>query len=338
MGRFPCVRPVRRARRACAHTSIEVLADEVFERMYLGITSPIVIDHPDTRAPWEHGAGIDELARIAETADRLGYHHLTCSEHIAVPNDVAVERGGVYWDPLATLGFLAARTHRIRLATRVLVLGYHHPLEIAKRYGTLDAVSGGRLVLGLGVGSLEEEFDLIGAPFTDRGARADEALAALRVSLSTPQPEFHGTFYDYADLRVEPHAVQARVPLWIGGRTPRSLRRATTLGDGWIPFGIALDRLSEMLRRASVPDGFDVVLATARPLDPLGDRDGTLRSLTRRRDAGATIVGVALTSVDAAHYCDQLEALHEIAPEIGAVFEPSRPQSRPSPTKGPTPA
>src|ERR1700724_1289758 len=97
-------------------------------------------------------------------------------------------RGGRYYDPLATFGYLAARTERIRLATHVLVLGYHHPLEIAKRYGTLDVVSGGRLILGVGVGSLESEFALVGADFAERGARADEALVALRNGFAQSQP------------------------------------------------------------------------------------------------------------------------------------------------------
>ena len=101
---------------------------------------------------------IDDIARFAEAVDRLGYDHLSCSEHIGVPAAEAARRGTVYWDPLATLCYLAARTERIRLCTKVLVLGYHHPLEIAKRYGTLDRASGGRLILGVGVGTLREEF------------------------------------------------------------------------------------------------------------------------------------------------------------------------------------
>ena len=88
------------------------------------------------------------------------------ARHIAVPVDIAAVRGGRYWDPLATFGYLAAVTHRIRLATFVLVLGYHHPLQIAKQYGTLDVVAGGRLILGVGVGSLREEFDLLDRPLT----------------------------------------------------------------------------------------------------------------------------------------------------------------------------
>ena len=129
----------------------------------LSLSTPVVITLPGISGAWEKDASIEELAQVAEAADRLGYHHLTCSEHVALPAVEHARRGARYWDPLATLGYLAARTRQIRLATHVLVLGYHHPLEIAKRYGTLDKVSNGRLILGVGVGSLKEEFDLLGA-------------------------------------------------------------------------------------------------------------------------------------------------------------------------------
>lgn len=288
--------------------------------MHLGLVTPVLIQHPSTRSDWEATAEIDEVAQIAETADRLGFHHLTCSEHIAVPTEIAGERGGTYWDPLATLGYLAARTRTIRLATQVLVLGYHHPLEIAKRYGTLDRVSNGRLVLGLGVGTLKEEFDLINAPFTDRGARADDALAALRTSLSAPLPEYHGEFYDYSGFVVEPHAVQPRVPLWIGGRTKRSLRRALTHGDGWVPFGLRLSELADMLAAAPLPENFDVILSTGAAFDPLGDPERVVRSLTRVRDAGATIASTSISASSAEHFAEQLEELHRIALAEGIDF------------------
>ena len=278
--------------------------------MRIGITSPIVVQHPAAASAWERDAGPAELIRIAQTADRLGYHHLTCSEHVAVPIDVAAERGGTYWDPLATFGFVAAHTSRIKLATQVLVLGYHHPLEIAKRYGTLDLVSDGRLVLGLGVGSLREEFDTLGAEFAGRGRIADDALAALRASLSRPDPVYHGPHYAFGNVVVEPHAVQPRVPMWIGGRTPRSLRRAVTLGDGWVPFGLPLLDLERLLDAAELPHDFTVVLPASH-IDPLGNRSGALRSLERRREMGATIVSVSISATGVSHYCDQLEALQE---------------------------
>ena len=122
---------------------------------------------------------------------------MTCSEHIGLPSSEAARRGTRYWDPLATFGYVSARTKQIRFATMTLVLGYHHPLAIVKRYGTLDHVSGGRVILGVGVGSLKEEFDLLGAPFDDRGARGDDALRALRASLSSNEPTYDGEYYSY---------------------------------------------------------------------------------------------------------------------------------------------
>lgn len=281
--------------------------------MRIGIVSPVLTRVPGAHNAWEAAAGIDDLGRIAEEADRLGFHHLTCSEHVGIPVDVAEQRGATYWDPLAAFGYLAARTSRIRLATQVLVLGYHHPLEIAKRYGTLDAVSGGRLVLGLGVGSLQQEFDLLGAPFAGRGARADDALRALRASLGQRVPEYHGSHYDFAGMVVEPHAVQQRVPLWIGGQGQRSLRRAIELGHGWVPFGLGLDQLRSMLDEAAPPAGFEVVLSAGRPLDPSGRAERVRDRLERVSAAGATVVGASISAGSVAEYVEQLAALAELA-------------------------
>lgn len=285
--------------------------------MRIGINTPVLTRVPGAHSEWELDAGIEDVARIAEVADVLGFSHLTCSEHVAIPTDVAEQRGGTYWDPLATFGFLAARTSQIRLTTQVLVLGYHHPLAIAKRYGTLDRVSGGRLILGLGVGSLEEEFNLLGAHFRDRGPRADDAIAALRAAWAEPVPEYHGSFHDFAGFLVEPHAVQEHVPMWIGGRTRRSLRRAGTHGDGWVPFGLSLDELETLLRTVELPDHFDIVLSAGRPLDPIGDPGDAEKRLRRVQDAGATVVTAHLSADSATHYCEQLEALAGISSLIG---------------------
>ena len=285
--------------------------------MRIGINTPVLTRVPGAHSAWERDADIEDIARIAEVADGLGFHHLTCSEHVAVPSAVAAQRGGTYWDPLATFGFLAARTRQIRLTTQVLVLGYHHPLAIAKRYGTLDRVSGGRLILGLGVGSLEEEFDLLGAHFRDRGARADDAIAALRAAWGESVPEYHGDFYDFAGFLVEPHALQEHVPMWIGGRTRRSLRRAATHGDGWVPFGLSLDELEVLLRAVELPDHFDVVLTAGRPLDPGGDPGDSEKRLRRVSDAGATVVTAHIRADSATHYCEQLEALAGISTLLG---------------------
>jgi probable F420-dependent oxidoreductase len=275
--------------------------------MRVGIVTPVLTLLPGAHGRWERDAGIEEVARIAETADRLGYDHMTCSEHVAVPASVALVRGATYWDPLATLGFVAARTSRLRLATGVLVLGYHHPLEIAKRYGTLDRVSGGRLILGVGVGSLEEEFALLGAPFADRGARADSALGLIHSSMSSREPAAYPGFI------VDPCAVQERVPIWIGGRTRRSLRRAVELADGWMPFGLSPGALADMLARVDLPAGFEAVLAADRALDPMAGRSRVEDTIGELAAAGATILSARIFSRSLDHYLEQLESLASVA-------------------------
>ena len=280
--------------------------------MKLSVATPVVTLVPGAHARWEEEASIEEVARVAELADELGYHHLTCSEHVGVPVDEAGRRGVTYWDPLATFGFLAARTRRIRLATNVLVLGYHHPLEIAKRYGTLDRVSGGRLILGVGVGTLREEFDLLAAPFEDRGPRADDALRALRASLSRPEPAYSGDHHSFGGLVVDPCAVQERVPIWVGGHTVRSLRRAVALADGWAPFAISAKTAAEWLARFDLPAGFEVVLRPGRPLDPGAEPGETAERLDVLSDAGATIVPAEVVHHSLAHLLEQLEALEAL--------------------------
>ncbi|OMC57141.1 LLM class F420-dependent oxidoreductase [Mycobacterium sp. IS-836] len=278
----------------------------------LAVATPVVTMLPGSSGDWEKTASIDDLAQIAEAADRLGYHHLTCSEHIALPAAEGARRGTRYWDPLATLGYLAARTQRIRLATHVLVLAYHHPLEIAKRYGTLDKVSNGRLILGVGVGSLKEEFDLIGAPFDDRGPRGDDALQALRASLSIVEPAYRGEFYAFDGMVVDPCAVQEHVPIWIGGRTLRSLRRAATLADGWAPFNVSPQQVRDWLGRFELQPGFDVVLPPAGPLDPINEPERTRDVLADTAAHGATIISAWFTHTSLQHYLENLHALAEL--------------------------
>ena len=294
--------------------------------MKLGVVTPVVTRLPRAHAPWEETAGIDEIARVAVEAERLGYHHLTCSEHVALPAAVAETRGATYWDPLATFGYIAARTTTLRLATHVLVLGYHHPLAIAKRYGTLDRVSGGRLILGVGVGSLREEFDLLGAEFEGRGERADDAIRALRASLSQIEPVYRGEHYAYDGLVVDPCAVQPRVPIWVGGRTARSLRRAVELADGWAPFGLARADLAEMIARARDSEAwtvrtelagapsFELVLQNEHPFDPGTEPDLARDAAVRLADAGATTLNVRVVHHSLAHYLEQLAAMREVIP------------------------
>lgn len=288
--------------------------------MKLGIVPPVVQRNPRFSPPaWEAEAGADELAEIAVAADRLGYDFMCFPNHVAVPADVAPVRGSTYWDPAATMGFVAARTKSIRLAAYVIVLAYYHPLQIAKTFATVDRLSGGRLILGVGVGSLEPEFRLLGAPFEDRGARADDAIRALRASLSTSRPSYAGTHYSFEGWTLDPCAVQERVPIWVGGRTARSFRRALELADAWAPFGLTLHQLAPLLeaRRADLAarrDTFDVVLAPEPPLDPAGDPEGTAETVRRYRAAGATRLNLRFHNESPAHYLEQLAAMIEVAP------------------------
>lgn len=280
--------------------------------MKIGIATPVVTNVGGAALGWERDATIEDIGRIAEAADRLGYYFLTCSEHIGIPASESGRRGARYWDPLATLGYVAARTDRIRLATMTLVLGYHHPLEIVKRYGTLDHVSNGRVILGVGVGSLKEEFDLLGAPFDDRGARGDDALRALRVALPSNEPAYEGEFYSFGGLTVDPCAVQSHMPFWVGGRTKRSLRRALTLAEGWCPFGVSIDTAAEWLSTRGVPAGFEVVLPAEKPLDPVGNPDATKETLEKMAAAGTTTVFAYFKHDSLEHYLEQIDALAEL--------------------------
>jgi len=295
------------------------------EARRFGISTPVVTLF-GREGSWEVEAGPAALRDIALAADRLGFAHLTCSEHVGIPTDIAPVRGSRYYDPLATFGFLAAITTRIHFLTNVVVLPYHHPLAIAKRYGTLDLLSGGRLLLGLGVGSLEAEFDLLGAPFEGRGDRYTDALRALRAAFGRRQPHYAGEHYEFSDFIIDPCGVQERIPLWLGGRTPRSLRRALAAGDGWTPFALSVEQVGALLERArSWPewgqreDAFDVALPPDGRSD-LAQPDGVdamRAAVARSFQAGASVIHLSLASDSLAHYLDQLEIFAErVVPEF----------------------
>jgi probable F420-dependent oxidoreductase len=285
--------------------------------MRFGLTTPVVTLVPRTHAAWEAEGGPEELRRIAETADRFGYDYLSCSEHVGIPADVARVRGGRYYEPAATLGFIAAVTRRIRLLTHVVVLPYHHPLAVAKRYGTLDRLCGGRVILGVGVGSLKPEFDLLGADFEGRGPRYEDALRALRAALGQRQPAYRGTHYEFSEFIIDPCAVQAHLPIWIGGRSARSLRRALEFADGWDPFGLGLAQLGELLARArgwpQWREPFEVVLSPEEPLRMERAHD----TVAAYAGIGATALSLRFRHRSLEHY---LELLEQFAGEVIPAF------------------
>ncbi|MFF7262024.1 LLM class F420-dependent oxidoreductase [Streptomyces sp. NPDC008159] len=216
--------------------------------------------------PWEADAGPEDLVEIARAADRAGFAYIASCDHVAIPRRLADAMGTVWYDPVATLAFLAGVTERVRLLSHVAIVGLRHPLLTAKQYATLDHLAGGRLILGVGAGHVREEFEVLGVDFERRGAVLDECVDALRAALGPDEfPAHHGKAYDFEDLGQRPRPAQARVPLWVGGSSPAAVRRAAVRGDGWLPQGDPRDRLPGQIARlrrlreeAGVTDPFTV--------------------------------------------------------------------------------
>ncbi|THA70748.1 LLM class F420-dependent oxidoreductase [Streptomyces sp. A0958] len=215
-----------------------------------GMQLPIQSQSALYAEPWEAGATPADLAEIARTADRTGFAYIASCDHVAVPRRLAAGMGTAWYDPVASLAFLAGVTERVLLMSHVAVVGLRHPLVTAKQYATLDHLSGGRLILGVGAGHVREEFDALGADFDGRGALLDETIDALKAALGPEEyPEFAGERFSFAGLGQLPRPAQERVPLWVGGSSPAAVRRAAVRGDGWLPQGDPRDRLPAQIAR-----------------------------------------------------------------------------------------
>ncbi|WP_142218315.1 LLM class F420-dependent oxidoreductase [Streptomyces sp. SLBN-118] len=199
---------------------------------------------------WEAAAGAEDLAEIARAADRAGFAYLATCDHVAIPRRLADAMSTVWYDPVATLAFLAGITERVRLLSHVAVVGLRHPLVSAKQYATLDHLSGGRLILGVGAGHVQEEFEALGVDFAARGPVLDETIDALRAALGEEEfPEFAGEWFSFSGLGQRPRPAQRRIPLWVGGSSPAAVRRAAVRGDGWLPQGDPRTRLPDQIAR-----------------------------------------------------------------------------------------
>ncbi|THA29863.1 LLM class F420-dependent oxidoreductase [Streptomyces sp. A1277] len=215
-----------------------------------GMQLPIQSQSALFAEPWEAGATPADLAEIARTADRTGFAYIASCDHVAVPRRLAAGMGTVWYDPVATLAYLAGITERVLLMSHVAVVGLRHPLVTAKQYATLDHLSGGRLILGVGAGHVREEFDALGVGFEGRGALLDETIDALKAALGPEEyPRFAGERFSFAGLGQLPRPAQERVPVWVGGSSPAALRRAAVRGDGWLPQGDPRDRLPAQIAR-----------------------------------------------------------------------------------------
>ncbi|MCD9880516.1 LLM class F420-dependent oxidoreductase [Streptomyces guryensis] len=285
---------------------------------------------------WEAGAGPEDLVEIARSADRAGFGYLASCDHVAIPRRLAPAMSTVWYDPVATLGFLAGVTERVRLLSHVAVVGLRHPLLTAKQYATLDHLAGGRLILGVGAGHVREEFEVLGVDFDRRGAVLDESIDALRAALGPDEfPEHHGKLYAFEGLGQRPRPAQERVPVWVGGSSPAAVRRAALKGDGWLPQGDPRDRLPaqiERIRRLREEAGIDAPFTIGAITEPLylgtpawdvgrrtltGPPDALAESLRAYSAMGVHQIQVRFRSRGRTELTDQMAAFGaEVAPTL----------------------
>lgn len=186
------------------------------------------------------------LVGLAVRAEELGFDSVWVHDHVFNVGHVFDRIGGrPYYEPLTLLSFVAARTQRVRLGTSVLVLPYHNAIRLAKTAATLDVLSGGRLILGVGVGAIEKEMEAMGTPFKERGAFTDEAIAVMRTLWRDEDPVFDGAYSRFDAMKFSPKPVQQPIPIVIGGVSRAAIRRAARLGDGWQPLGLTPEALKD---------------------------------------------------------------------------------------------
>lgn len=175
---------------------------------------------------------VDHIEKITLAAEQLGYDSVWVGDHVLVPADK--KRMRFFTDPLITLGVVAGMTQRLELGTSVVIAPLRNPLVLAKQVATLDYLSRGRVILGLGAGWLEQEFDYLNIDYHKRGKLLDETIHVLRAVYGAVPASFKGEFFEFADAVLEPQPARPGGPLiWIGGSSDRALKRAATLGDGW---------------------------------------------------------------------------------------------------------
>ncbi|MBI4083422.1 MAG: TIGR03619 family F420-dependent LLM class oxidoreductase [Candidatus Lambdaproteobacteria bacterium] len=204
----------------------------------------------------------ENLSTMAQRAEALGFDHVVVTEHLVVPKregerdqyrTVKPSQQSVrqeqrkgwealrnYFEPLATLMYLAGCTRRIRLGTSVMIVPYRNPLVTAKVFSTMDELTGGRIFCGVGSGWWRDEFDALGlgGEFGSRGSRTDEYLRIYRTLWTQPTASFAGRFHQFTDLEFSPKPVQTPLPIWVGGNSERAMRRAAELGDVWHPLAL----------------------------------------------------------------------------------------------------
>ncbi len=277
---------------------------------------------------WERSATPDDLATIARTADEADFTYVGVCDHFAIPERLAGAMGTTWYDNVATLGWLAAVTKRTRLLSHVHVLAHRHPAQTAHAFATIDHLSGGRVILGVGAGHVPEEFALLGVDFTRRGAILDERLEAVKRHLENE-------FVDGAGAAPRP-VQQPRPPIRVGGSSPAAIRRAALRAEGWLPQGPPADGMAaaiatiRSLRTDAGLDGpFSIgtitpFLRIGAPVEDApegtvhGSADEVADRLRASTAAGVTDLQVRFAADGVADHCDQMRMFADsVAPLLG---------------------
>jgi probable F420-dependent oxidoreductase len=292
-----------------------------------GMQLPIQSQSTLYAQPWERSAGPDELAAVARACEEAGFFYVAVCDHTFIPARLAKAMRATWYDTIATLGWLAGVTSRVRLLSHVYVAALRHPLRAVKEFATLDRLSGGRVICGIGAGHVREEFDVMGSAFEQRGKATDEAVRALARGLAEPEPTLAGPRWPATEVVIGPRPAQTpRPPIWIGGSSPAAIRRAASLGDGWLPQSLGADpsllgelrRLRRELRGDAPIDvgGLSQTLYVGAPPADLelapstvsGPAERVAEALRPFPDAGVGQVQVRFASRSAEELCDQIAA------------------------------
>ena len=256
-----------------------------------GLGLPGVQQIPSRGQPWERGVGGADLIEAARAAEHAAFAWVSCSDHVLVPASRADAMGATWYDAGSTLAFVAGATTRIALLSHVLVLPYRHPLVVAKQYGTLDHLSGGRVILGVGSGHLKPEFAILGADYGRRGRVTDEYIHAIAAAWDQEVACFDGHTVAFRDVMVAPRVAQRpRPPIWVGGNSRAAVRRAARHADGWIPWQLTPDDFAAAAAYARAERATDAPLELVAPLAVAADAapDSVIDEARRWRRAGAT--------------------------------------------------
>ena len=303
-------------------------------RLVFGMQLPVQSQSTIYAQPWEAAAGPDELARVALACEEAGFFYVAVCDHTFIPERLAGAMSTVWYDTVATLGWLAGVTSSIRILSHVYVIALRHPLRAAKEFATLDTLSGGRIICGIGAGHVMEEFDLMGPAFDHRGSATDEAVVALANGLANEFPVLDGPRWPATGVGLRPRPVQTpRPPIWVGGSSPAALRRAARFADGWLPQSLGPDpellgplrRMRDELRDGAPLDigGIASTLHVGTPPPGLELPPGTVAGpaaelaayLESFAQAGVGQVQVRFPSRSVEELCDQIAAFgSEVAP------------------------